>query len=417
MKKGPTPLSLPTPDNDYAAPANMTLNKASWDAAMTSIGERLRAREDLEATFQNLINLGVGQAIAAVQNEIAPTAAQAQAHAQQIEAFLDALLATSIPATLISVTPSMRFTSDAEVASKASASALADLVAAVALLAPRASPNFTGSPTAPTPAGGDNSAKLATTAFVKTAIAALVASAPGVLDTLDELAAALGDDANFASTVTNALAARLRFDAAQALSAGEKTQARTNLGLGSLATQSAVNLADLPAGAWVHIATSIASNSAALEVGPLDNVYDDYEIVLENIRSTVDGVSLLAQVFASGVYQTSGYSSIFYTVNSIGGASYHNTSTIDISASGGRMDTAAGAGLSGFLRLVNPSQAAYFKQIIGQCGFMDNSSGGTGVVFLSAAWRGGVDAITKMQFFMSSGNIDTGKIHLFGRKK
>lgn len=418
MKKGPTPLSLPTPDNDYAAPANMTLNKASWDAAMTSIGERLRAREALEASFENLINLGVGQAIAAVQNEIAPTAAQAQAHAQQIEAFLDALLATSIPATLISVTPSMRFTSDAEIASKASASALADLVAAVALLAPRASPNFTGSPTAPTPASGDNSAKLATTAFVKTAIAALVASAPGVLDTLDELAAALGDDANFASTVTSALAARLRFDAAQALSAGEKTQARTNLGLGSLATQSAVNPADLPAGAWVLIdAPLVASNSAALEVAPLDNTYDEYEIVFENIRPATDAVDFRAQIFSGGAYKTTDYSNISLVANSVGSATPHVTTAIDLSGSSGRMDNAAESGLSGFLRIANPSQTANFKRVFGQNSFYDSSVSGSALLFFSGAWHGGPGAITKMQFYMSSGNISSGKIYLFGRKK
>jgi phage-related tail fiber protein len=73
-------------------------------------------------------------------------------------------------------------------------------------LAPLVSPAFTGNPTAPTQAAGDNSTKVSTTAFVQAAIAALVASSPAALDTLNELAAALGNDANFAATVTNALA-------------------------------------------------------------------------------------------------------------------------------------------------------------------------------------------------------------------
>lgn len=75
-----------------------------------------------------------------------------------------------------------------------------------ATLAPKASPGLTGTPTAPTAGAATNTTQIATTAFVHTAIANLIASAPGALDTLDELAAALGDDANFASTVTNALA-------------------------------------------------------------------------------------------------------------------------------------------------------------------------------------------------------------------
>lgn len=65
---------------------------------------------------------------------------------------------------------------------------------------------WAGGLNAPTQAAGDNSAKIANTAFVQAAIAGLVASSPAALDTLNELAAALGNDANFAATVTNALA-------------------------------------------------------------------------------------------------------------------------------------------------------------------------------------------------------------------
>jgi hypothetical protein len=50
----------------------------------------------------------------------------------------------------------------------------------------------------------------AVTAQITQAINTMVDGAPGALDTLNELAAALGDDANFATTVTNALAARLQ---------------------------------------------------------------------------------------------------------------------------------------------------------------------------------------------------------------
>ena len=71
------------------------------------------------------------------------------------------------------------------------------------------SPALTGTPTAPTAGRGTNNGQIASTAFVTQAIAALVNSAPGALDTLQELAAALGNDANFAATVTNALAGKL----------------------------------------------------------------------------------------------------------------------------------------------------------------------------------------------------------------
>lgn len=80
--------------------------------------------------------------------------------------------------------------------------------AALAAAAPLASPALTGTPTAPTAAPGTNTTQIATSAFVQAAIAALLNSAPGALDTLDELAAALGDDANFAATMTTALAGK-----------------------------------------------------------------------------------------------------------------------------------------------------------------------------------------------------------------
>lgn len=74
--------------------------------------------------------------------------------------------------------------------------------------APLASPALTGTPTAPTATAGTNTTQVATTAFVASAVAALVAASPAALDTLNELATALGNDANFATTMTNALAAK-----------------------------------------------------------------------------------------------------------------------------------------------------------------------------------------------------------------
>ena len=83
---------------------------------------------------------------------------------------------------------------------------------ALALKAPLSSPALTGTPTAPTAAQSVNNTQIATTAFVKSAIAAMVGSAPAALDTLNELAAALGNDPNFSTTVLNALAGKQPLD-------------------------------------------------------------------------------------------------------------------------------------------------------------------------------------------------------------
>jgi hypothetical protein len=70
------------------------------------------------------------------------------------------------------------------------------------------SPALSGAPTAPTAAFGANTGQIANAAFVQSAISALVASAPASLNTLAELAAAIGNDPNFVTNVNNGLASK-----------------------------------------------------------------------------------------------------------------------------------------------------------------------------------------------------------------
>jgi len=77
--------------------------------------------------------------------------------------------------------------------------------ASISGFAPLASPGLTGTPTAPLAVTGTNTTQLATTSFVQQEINILTTGAPAALNTLDELAAALGDDTNYAATITTAL--------------------------------------------------------------------------------------------------------------------------------------------------------------------------------------------------------------------
>ncbi|CAK0686297.1 phage tail protein [Escherichia coli] len=114
---------------------------------------------------------------------------------------------------------------------------------ALALKAPLSSPALTGTPTAPTAAQSVNNTQIATTAFVKSAIAGMVGSAPAALDTLNELAAALGNDPNFATTMLNALAGKQPLDNTLTnLSGKDVAGLLTYLGLGE-ATFGAQNCA------------------------------------------------------------------------------------------------------------------------------------------------------------------------------
>ncbi|MCB2106344.1 MAG: hypothetical protein KDE14_01530 [Rhodobacteraceae bacterium] len=117
--------------------------------------------------------------------------------------------------------------------------------------APLDSPNFLNAPRAVTPLLTDNSTRLATTEFVQAIVAAVVSSSPATLDTLQELAAALGDDPNFATTIATALGNRLRVDAAQGLLPTQRAFAIANL---------AIEYADL-------IGKPTLGTAAALDVG------------------------------------------------------------------------------------------------------------------------------------------------------
>ncbi|EFL9481538.1 phage tail protein [Escherichia coli] len=73
-------------------------------------------------------------------------------------------------------------------------------------------PTFTGEPKAPTPAAGNNTTRIATTAFVRAAITALINGAPDTLDTLKEIAAAINNDPKFSATINNALSGKQPLD-------------------------------------------------------------------------------------------------------------------------------------------------------------------------------------------------------------
>jgi hypothetical protein len=83
---------------------------------------------------------------------------------------------------------------------------------ALDLKAPLASPALTGTPTAPTATAGTNTTQVATTAFVGTAVANLVDSAPALLDTLNELAAAIGDNPNYATDLAASVGLKANID-------------------------------------------------------------------------------------------------------------------------------------------------------------------------------------------------------------
>ncbi|BEJ36478.1 hypothetical protein OIPHN330_50980 [Citrobacter freundii] len=140
-----------------------------------------------------------------VDQKMAAHVAAADPHKQYAPKESPALTGTPTAPTAAQTVNSTQIATTAFV--KAAITALNTTInTALGLKAPLASPALTGTPTAPTAAQTVNSTQIATTAYVKAALSALVDSSPAALDTLNELAAALGNDPNFATTMTNLLA-------------------------------------------------------------------------------------------------------------------------------------------------------------------------------------------------------------------
>lgn len=131
-------------------------------------------------------------------------------------------------------------------------------------------PIFTGIPRAPTAALGTNTDQIATMAALKAMRDDLVNAAPGALDTLKELADAVGDNPNFAADIAAALGNRLRFDAVQLLSSLQKAQAVSNLGLVAVAVSGAY--ADLSGKPALGTAAALDVGASANKVVQLDGL-------------------------------------------------------------------------------------------------------------------------------------------------
>ncbi|MEW9598032.1 tail fiber protein [Escherichia coli] len=202
--------------------------------------------------------------------------------------------------------------------------------------APLNSPALTGTPTTPTAPKGTNNTQIASTAYVMAAIAALVDSSPDALNTLNELAAALGNDPNFATTMTKALAGKQPKDATLTALAGLATAADrfpyfTGNDVASLATLTKVGrdiLAKSTVAAvieYLGLQETVNQASGALQKNQNGADIPDKKLFLRNIgttNSTTMSFSGGAGWFKLATVTMPQASSVVY-ISLIGGAGYN----------------------------------------------------------------------------------------------
>lgn len=181
--------------------------------------------------------------------------------------------------------------------------------------APLASPALSGVPTAPTAAAATNTTQIATTAFVQAAVAALVASSPAALDTLNELAAALGNDPNFATSMATALSLKAPL-ASPALSGNPTapTPAASDKDT-SIATTAFVRSAMALFGLGSEVADTPLITDFSLDLRP--GLYRAYTSgsPQASIGAPPDTGNTSMSVLVSGGYITSGYKTFFAIIN------------------------------------------------------------------------------------------------------
>lgn len=216
--------TLPTPDASQTRLVNekrrAALNSLSVDAVNSSqiIAEQVIPENEGGFWIREIGLFDADGDMVAVANCAETYKPQLQEGSGRTQTIRMILIVNSTAAVTLKIDPSVvlatrKYVDDKVIEVRAYADGLMEKHLAAAdphsQYAPKASPTFTGTPKAPTPAAGNNTTQLATTAFVQAALAALTGAAPAALDTLKELADALGNDPHFSATVLNQLAGKM----------------------------------------------------------------------------------------------------------------------------------------------------------------------------------------------------------------
>jgi len=169
----------------------------------------------------------------------------------------------------------------------------------------------------------------------------------------------------------------------------------------------------------VKISSQDASTSSSVDFTGLDATYDAYLLVITDVVPGTANANMYIRygTGATPTWETTGYQ---YHVGSSRANSTTYASLADIAQAQIRatstLGTTSGYGLSGHLFIHNPASAAEYKKTIGMLCYMDNTNNVLMQSFLTGL-RASVTAITAIRFYMSTGNIASGRFTLYGIKK
>ena len=272
-----------------------------------------------------------------------------------------------------------------------------DLQTVLGLLATLASPALTGTPTAPTAAADANTTQIATTAMVQAAIAALVDSAPAELNTINELAAALGDNENYAATITSALALKAALESPEFTGTPTAPTAGAGTDTTQIATTEFVQQEMVVPG-WELIETAVCSSDASVDFTLAD--YDTYFLVFDSVKGG-NSPSIRVSDDGGSSFISTGYS---------WGNIYAGTQTSN--SSDDRIILAsAGLGINGVLQICGALKVAEKTQVIPNISVI-----GERWVHEASGFRDAAEVNDAVQFFFNGDTIDSGTISLYGLK-
>ena len=162
--------------------------------------------------------------------------------------------------------------------------------------APSVSPALTGTPTAPTPPANNNTTRVATTAYVQTELTDLVGGAPGALNTLNELAAAINDDASFASTVTASLGTKAptaspTFTGSITIGAATISESELEILDGATVSTSELNKLDGITATTAELNKLDGVTSSTTELNHTDGVTSNIQTQLNSKQATLNSIN------------------------------------------------------------------------------------------------------------------------------